>query len=256
MSRLRNIHISGISAVWNSEEPQSILKVAENAFTMIQELSKVDSIFETFSYVPKSKPQTVFNLKELSNGDSVNKLAACILEDKQGDIRYHEKDKADLNYSRDFGFMLLFNFNVGNKITFSYTPNLGVKGRNSHMITYFQKGFDFEYQWFINVFQAMVKTSKPTPLYGQIGISNIDFMRTVLKELKMNWTIGIANYFSEELKWVIEKLDVDKKQFDDLSGDFIYCANPDFMTNKELYDKEIEKLISMNREIAHGKNVN
>lgn len=255
MSKLRNIHISGINAVWDSEDTESIHTVAEKAMTMIIEFSKVDSIFETFAYVPKSKPQTKFDLKELSEVDSINKLAECILDDKRGDIRYHEKDsKPDISYRRDFGFRLLFNFKVGNKIVFSYTPNLGVKGRNSHSITYFQRGFDFDYQWFINVFHTMVMTSRPEPIYGQIGISNMDFSKILLNELKMNWTIGIANYFSDKLSWIIENLDIEKKQLDDLSGHFIYSANPDFMTNKESYDKEIGKLVEINKKIAIGGN--
>jgi len=256
MSKLRNIHISGINAVWDSDTPESIHTVAEKAMSMIIEFSKIDPIFQIFSYVPKSKPQTKFNLKETSKDKCIQILAECILDDKRGDIRHHEKDyKPDVNYSRDFGFSLLFNFKIGKKNVFSYTPRLGVKGRNSHSITYFQSGFEFEYKWFQDIFQTMIYNSSPSPIYGKIGLSNMDFSKAILKELKLNWTVQIGNYFSDELNWLLDKIDTKKHQIEGLSGSFIYCADPDFMLNKESYDIEVEKLLSLNKGIAIEGNI-
>lgn len=246
---IKNYLIAGIGVCWPAE-PITILEIADKIVRFVDALANVDPIFHSFTYTPRKKNKTDFNVKANNKKELIAALANCILEDFRGDINHHEKvGRPTLDYRRDFGFRPLLNFKVNGKIAFSIIPSLGNKGYDGFNIEYFKSGFAFPYEWFIDIFEAMVVYTKP--LYGCIRLNSPRLNTSI----HAKWQLGIGAYFSADLQWVIEDLNIEKREHEKIDGVFVYPVNPGFSKDKENYDAAIGKLIELNQSIAKGENI-
>lgn len=255
MNKIRSERISKINSIWDSEKPLSIIEVANEAIGMIYALMEINNLFKKFIFIGKNGEKVYYDSSQLDKDKITLGLANNILNENQADIKLHEKVvDPNLDYQRDFGFTFLLNFQIADKTAFSYSPKLGAKGRNSHVLAYFQRGFNIDYHMCIKIFKQLITNTKSDPIYGCVGLFNLDLSRTLKKRLKLIYTLEIAGYFGSELKFLSDKLDKVELEIDN-RGVFILPIDPNFMKSKESLKSEIQKLIKLNSLIAIEGNI-
>ena len=193
-------NISKINTVWDAEEAKTIEEIALELAKMLVALGAVDPIFRQTVWQTKNQKDLPINLEHFTKEALVDYLTQHMLTRYEGDILKNDGlQNPALGFKRDMGFSFVFNYTQKGESVFSYIPRLGAKGRNAHALGFFQAAFNFEYTWGLKVLKQLIQESQTTPKYGCIGLSNVAYTKKIKRELRIEWPIELATYFSAEI---------------------------------------------------------
>lgn len=228
------------------DNKKSILQLSYDFIDLMSNLSEIDPVFQSPLYVYDEKKLQI-NLGQENRESSVLKLANIILDSFKSDIRQMDKvENPTIEFSRDFGFRLLFQYFKNNKKAFSIMTKLGASEYQELKIEFFKTEFEYDFTWYFSVLKAIVKYWEPV----QAGvIVRLPTFFDPFKSLKVWPPLGWISYFSNDGAIKIP---------DDLNGveyvhtekgKFIILTREDFTISKEVFETHRDKLLEIMKEV-------
>ena len=223
---------------------RSIQEVSEFIVRIIKQLSLLD---DTFSNPIHAKQGFKDEQLDINHPDIIEKLSELVLETNKSDIKQHEKEKnPTVNFSRDFGFRLLFNYEVNGKKNFSLTAELGGTNYQSIRLEYFNREFEHSQNWYESVLKCLVNESNA--YYAGITVTLSTFL-DLLRPLKVNQPFGWLTYFSNDNEIQIpDDLEGFEYEYTE-QGKYIILTRDDFTVSKEAYEVQRDKLLAVMKEV-------
>ncbi|WP_158981186.1 MULTISPECIES: hypothetical protein [unclassified Flavobacterium] len=224
--------------------PSQKLSIRETVFKLLSllEILRIeDDVFTKFKVSALHFKSVALNLEEGSFEENVMKLSEVILQFNFEDIRQHEKEEnPTIDFSRDFGYRFLFQFNKNNKQHFSITGNISSSQFCGLGIEYFPfENSDYDFDWYMNIIRKTNDFLKPK--YSSVKIILDQYME-LYHPLKIMYPLGWITYFSNDSNIKIsEKTDFEIIQEE--NGQYVIATREDFTTNKENFFAIKEKLI-------------
>lgn len=232
--------IFGITASSVSIQRETILQVSERAIHLFKNLATIDSIFENVFFIGKDDNNSYpLNIR---SSDSTKLLAELILKFERGSISKYEKEhNPTINFARDFGFSPLFQIrdHSGNILTVSITLGRTMGGGVS--VRNFNKNRQFDFQWYYSVLKCLVNELAAN--VGTVSISNKAFI-DLLAPLQVKYPLGWITYFFNDFEIPIPN-DLEGMEYEYTDkGKYLILTRSDFTSDKDLYFKYRERLIS------------
>jgi hypothetical protein len=225
---------------------KSIFELSADLIDLMLKLAEIDPVFLSAIY---RRNDINLDLK-LTNGDRQNcilSLANIILESHKADIRQQDKvDAATIDFSRDFGFLLLFDFTKAGKQVFSITTRIGSSQDQYLKIEYFNREFEHDFNWYFFVLKALVEYFAPE----HAGVvTSVPAFFDPFKKLKVWPPLGWISYFSNDgaIKIPDDLNGVEYEHTD--KGKFIILTREDFTISKEVFETHRDKLLEIMKEI-------
>lgn len=225
-------------------EKRSVLEISEQLVTIIKVLAREDKTFINPVYSKQGFDSVELNINDT---DILNKVSNLILDTHKSDIKQNEKEESpDLNFSRDFGFRLLFDFKENKKRKFSLTAVLGGVRYQNIRVEYFTSDFEFSQNWYESVLMKLVNETNPH--YAGITL-NLDSFLDTLRPLNIKQPFGWVTYFSNDNEIQIPN-DLEGVEYERTeNGKFIILTREDFTVSKEAYEVQRDKLLAVMKEV-------
>lgn len=213
----------------------SINYVAEQVYSILRELSEVDSIFLHPTHYNGSK-ETRLNL----NDSSIEDIAKLILNSEWNEITKHEGvKKPTLEYIRvESGFSFNAKYSQEDQDAFHISIGIGYQV-DGISISNFNKSVEFDFNWYKEVLYKVVQSFKP--FFATVKLSNQP-SNIFYNEMNIKYPIGWITYFSDAYDICIPD-DLEEVRYEFVKdGKFLYTSDEDFMKDKEAYFGNREKL--------------
>lgn len=213
---------------------KNINEVATFFWRIISELSILDSQFKRFTISKEGHDFIVFDLTDVSDEVSVQKVAVAILSLSTpcSDIGTNS-DKIEQS-----GFSWIANFSINEKDDFYLTFRLGSKQSNSIGNFNFPKKMTMDLVWVYNIFKCLVNVCEPTR-------GGVYFVNSEVNAIAQNSKIpvGLITYIPHK-SGVNENIAFQPLQYEELREGKIYILErDDISSDQSLYKKAKEKAI-------------
>jgi hypothetical protein len=229
-----------------SDKRKSILEVSADFIDLMFQLGEVDPVFLSPVYIRKDIKSSIKLIKG-ERENAVAGLANIILESHKSDILQHEKvGDPTIDFSRDFGFLLMFEFFKEERMAFSMMARLGASEYNELKIEFLMESPESDFNWYFSVLKGIVDSR--APVYGGVVIKLPAFFDP-FKTLKVWPPLGWISYFSNDgaIKIPDDLKGVEYEHTD--KGKFLILTREDFTTSKEVYETHRDKLLDIMKEL-------
>lgn len=228
-----------------SNKKKSILEVSTDFIDLFLTLGDVDPVFLSPEYV-RNNTRVAIKIKE-GKEIAVEDLAKVILESNLSDIRQHEKvENPTINFSRDFGFLLLFEFFKEGRYAFAITARVGSSDGQELKIDFLMDSPENDFDWYYSVIKGIVHSWSLT--YIGLIIKSSTFLDP-FRELKVWPALGWITYFSNDgaLKIPDDLKGIEYEKTD--KGSFLIITKEDITASREVFDTHRNKLLDVMKEI-------
>lgn len=224
--------------------PSQKLSIKETVFKLLSflEILRIeDDVFTKFNASALNFKSVALNLGEDSFEENVMKLSKAILQFNFEDIRQHEKEEnPTIDFTRDYGYRFLLQFNKNNKQHFSITGNISSSQFCGLAIEYFPfENSDYDFDWYMNINRKSNDFLKPK--YSGVKIILDQYME-LYRPLKIKYPLGWITYFSNESNIKMPK-DIGFKVIQEEKGQYIIATREDFTASKESFFEMKERII-------------
>ncbi|MBP6385586.1 MAG: hypothetical protein KA327_03100 [Pseudarcicella sp.] len=219
----------------------SIKETAVKLISLLEILRIEDNVFSKFKVSKLHFKSVEFNLEDNSFEKSVQKLSDTILRFELPDIKHYEKEEnPTIDFSRDHGFFISFEFQMENKKHFNLFCNLASSQKNSLAIENFPfEKSDYNFDWYFNIFRKINQYLNPK--YSGVNIILPQYMEMYLP-LKIVYPLGWVTYFSNESN-IKMPFDGGFEVIQEEKGQYIIATREDFTASKESFFAMKEHLI-------------
>jgi hypothetical protein len=233
--------IFGISASSNLLPQESIKDVAIRTIKLFISLRETDSVFSKPFFLGKND-QDKYEIDLTSIDESAMHLSELILKYAKGSIAEYEKEgKPTITFSRNFGFANVYQFFSKERKAFTLFTNFGSASGGGIGINSFSKEKEFSFDWYYSVLKCLVNEIAAN--VGTVSISNTAFI-DLLAPLQVKYPLGWITYFSNDFEIPIPN-DLEGMEYEHADkGKYLILTRSDFTSDKDLYFKYREKLIS------------
>lgn len=219
----------------------SIRETAVKLISLLEILRIEDNAFSKFKVSKIHFKSVEFNLEDNLFEKSVQKLSDTILRFELPDIKHYEKEEnPTIDFSRDYGFFISFEFQIDNKKHFNLFCNLASSQKNSLSIDNFPfENNDYDVDWYFNIMRKANQFLRPK--YSGVNIILSQYIEMYLP-LKIIYPLGWITYFSNEsnIKMPIVR---GFELVEEENGQYIIVTREDFTQNKDSFFVIKEKLI-------------
>ncbi|GAA4274608.1 hypothetical protein U6A24_16675 [Aquimarina gracilis] len=235
--------IFSVSSSFESNH-KSILQVSVFLVRIIKQLSLIDDSFNSPIHCKEGFKDEQL---DINKPEIVEQLSQLILETNKSDIKQHEKEEnPTTDFSRDFGFHILFNFKLGNKEVFSITSVVGATKYEYIKVEYFNRDFEHSQNWYESVLKCLVNETNSR--YASINIILSTF-NDLKRPLNIKQPFGWFTYFSNDNEIQIPD-DLEGVEYEHTEeGKYVILTRDDFTVSKEAYEVQRDRLLAIMKEV-------
>lgn len=212
---------------------RSIQEISEKLLFLLQKLAIFDNRFSN----PKLVNTEGVGIEiEIMNKSGKLSLKDDLLLSLQKDIiKYDKTAKIDLNYQRDFGFSILFEFNGIN--LFGRLGSIQAEGLGFS----FPQQFEESFEWYFELLKTCINCTNS--FFGSMQLKATQITEQI-NDLK--FPVGLVSYFKNELNLNIEDCFPTFEIVRNSDGFYLILDRSSITDNKETFESFKNKLIEAN----------
>lgn len=232
-----------------SPQKTNIKETALKLISLLVILGKEDRVFTKFKASELHFKSVSFDLIEGEFNSNVIKLAETFLKFNLTDIRQYEKEVSPtIEFSRDFGFRFLLEFDELKNKHFSITGNISSSRFSDITIEHFPfENNDYDFKWYLNILSKVNDFFKPK--YSGVNIILPQFIEMYLP-LNVIYPLGWITYFSNYSAISMPE-NAGFEIIQEEKGQYVISTREDFTASKDdffaIKDKLLEGMKQLKR---------